>query len=98
MLCPPSEAEISETLNPEISLSSNMSIFTYYMRLKDGTLERPRTPLSTQKDRPLHEKFQLLLSFLFEALKAVWGGNNKDQVTDRMKKMASRLSGGIELG
>ena len=91
----PSEADIRKIFPSESEVPSSALVFVYYQCLKDGTVEQ-LTP--SDNARPLSELFHLLLSYLMEALKDAWGGTTRDQVMDRMKKMAARLSGGIELG
>lgn len=75
-------------------------LYDYYNRVGSlsSDLRRPSGYLCATPTRPLHEKFVGLMELLLEGLKPLWGGSTKEQVVDRMRKMASRLSGGIELG
>ena len=94
-MAPPSETDICKVLPPECEAPTTAMVFVYYQCLKNGTVQQ-LTP--SDNARPLSELFELLLNYLMEALKDVWGGGTRDQVMERMKKMAVRLSGGIELG
>jgi len=94
----PSEVMIVEHLSTEADLSINRAclLYSYYFQVSEGIIE----PLDkVQGDSvPLREKLTVLANYLTEATKSIWGGSNREQVSDKMKKMADRLSGGIELG
>lgn len=49
-------------------------------------------------EMPFHIKFSKLNEYLAEKLKSIWGGNTKEGLIERLKKMTIRLNGGIELG
>lgn len=102
LISPPLDEELDEFYaaygpSPAASISR---LHDYYVRVGSQaiSLRRNSGSLCASPTRPLQEKFAGLMELLLEGLKVVWGGSTKDQVVDRMKKMASRLSGGIELG
>lgn len=75
-------------------------LYDYYNCVGSTSSEYRRASgyLCATPTRPLHEKFSGIMELLYEGLKPLWGGTSKEQLVDRMRKMASRLSGGIELG
>lgn len=101
LISPPAEAEMVKALTRGDEDPPTSVVFEYYNKVRAGeieAIERGSQDIVSTSLRPLHENFTLLVEYLVESLKQVWGGNNKDQLTERMKKLASKLSGGIELG
>ncbi len=48
--------------------------------------------------RPLAVKLRLLMEYLATSLREAWGGKDAKEVAAKVGKMATYLSGGIELG
>lgn len=101
LISPPAETEMEKALTLGDEDPPNSVVFEYYNKMRSGeieAIERRSQDVGSTSSRPLHDNFTLLMEYLVESLKQVWGGNSKDQLTERMKKLASKLSGGIELG
>ncbi|GMH44651.1 hypothetical protein BSKO_12603 [Bryopsis sp. KO-2023] len=100
LISPPTEDDLEAffALNGPPAPGSRLK--DYYSRVGALSSEYGRESghLCVPPTRPLQEKLNSLMELIVEGLKTTWGGNTKDQLVDRMKKMASRLSGGIELG
>eukprot|EP00210_Caulerpa_lentillifera_P005165 g4937.t1 len=101
LISPPIKTELTKLAARADEDGESSDVFEYYNKVKSGELEAERRSsqgLYGVPTRPLHEKFTLLVDYLVESLKLVWGGTSKDQLTERMKKLATKLSSGIELG
>ncbi|KAG2501783.1 hypothetical protein HYH03_000283 [Edaphochlamys debaryana] len=75
-------------------------VFEYYKAVGDaGTeLKRYSAELVCTPTRPLAVKVRLLCEYLAVSLKEAWGGKDAKEVAQKVLKMATYLSGGIEMG
>lgn len=80
--------------------TSANKLYDYYRNIGDkGTqLKRESAELVATPTRPLAPKLASLLEYLTGALAEVWGGKDAKDTAGKMQKMATYLSGGIELG
>ncbi|KAG2484429.1 hypothetical protein HYH03_016739 [Edaphochlamys debaryana] len=75
-------------------------VYEYYLAVGDaGTeLKRPSAELVCAPTRPLAVKLRLLCEHLAASLGEAWGGRGAKEVAQKVAKMATYLSGGIEMG
>lgn len=75
-------------------------VYEYYKHVGDrGTdLKRQSAELVVVPSRPLAVKLRLLLEYLATSLRDAWGGKDVKDTAAKVLKMATYMSGGIEMG
>ncbi|KAG2452449.1 hypothetical protein HYH02_002691 [Chlamydomonas schloesseri] len=75
-------------------------VYEYYRHVGDAGTDRKRASaeLVASPSRPLEVKLRLLLEYLVVSLREAWGGKDAKDVATKVLKMATYLSGGIEMG
>ncbi len=75
-------------------------VYEYYKHVGDrGTdLKRQSAELVVLPSRPLAVKLRLLLEYLAASLRDAWGGKDVKDTAAKVLKMATYMSGGIEMG
>ena len=75
-------------------------VYEYYRHVGDAGTDRKRdsAELVAPPSRPLEVKLRLLLEYLVVSLREAWGGKDAKDVAAKVLKMATYLSGGIEMG
>ncbi|KAG2491392.1 hypothetical protein HYH03_010183 [Edaphochlamys debaryana] len=103
LLSPPDHQDIlaffkREGLQPPAE--SDRLVYEYYRAVGDaGTrLKRPSAELVCSPTRPLAAKLRLLCEYLAASLREAWGGREQRETAAKVAKMATYLSGGIEMG
>ncbi|KAG2424357.1 hypothetical protein HXX76_014566 [Chlamydomonas incerta] len=75
-------------------------VYEYYRHVGDAGTDRKResAELVASPSRPLEVKLRLLMEYLVVSLREAWGGKDAKDVAAKVMKMATYLSGGIEMG
>lgn len=93
----PSHDELDDLVAGEhVPPGSSSKIYLFFLNSVSNQNEK-NLRYAFDSDLALSEKFCYLMEIVVEQLKKSWGGHTKDQLTEKMFKMAERLSGGIEL-